>query len=135
MSFTPYPFPWTCFDGTLCDAFDCFYDIETCVNTGPDSAFLGRGFLSTEGVDRYAGMVRAFLQPCVSGPAPVSLFQIPGEAVQYLDTDTAVDVYGTVWCCWAQGIWLLSAQVVEPHSCIVAVEEKTWAAAKALYRD
>ncbi len=130
------PGPVPCPEGNLCDIFDCFYQIMTCVNTGPDPAFIGHGLLSTRlpdgtPVDGYEA--QALLYPCGSTSYWYALHTIPPEAEQYLDTGSGVDVYGTWWCCLAQGVWLLAAEGVTPHSCVVAVEETTWGGVKALF--
>lgn len=128
--------------GSFCElAFDCFYQIETCVNTGPDPAFIGHGLLSELYPDGITPVdhneTQAFLYPCDGPPYYfyTGLHAIPGEAAPYLDSGNAVDVYGTWVCCWAQGVWLLVAQVVEPHSCVLPVQETTWGRVKSLYRN
>ena len=130
--FTPCPF------GYLCDVFDCFYMIATCVNTGPDPALLGHGLLSTkfpDGSEIDHNEAQALLYSCTAPDDFFGLHTIPPDAAQYLDTGTGVDVYGTWVCCWAQGVWLLAAQAVTPHSCIVRAEETRWGRVKALYRE
>jgi hypothetical protein len=125
--------------GSFCEAFECFYQIETCVNTGPDPAFIGHGLLSEffpGGGEVDHNETQALLYPC-NGPPYIlfGLHTIPGDAAPYLDSGDGVDVYGTWMCCWAQGVWLLVAQVVEPHSCVLAVEKTTWGRIKSLYRN
>jgi hypothetical protein len=59
--FAPCPF------GSLCDAFDCFYQIMTCVNTGPEPALIGHGLLSRyfpDGSPVDDNEVRALLYAC-----------------------------------------------------------------------
>jgi len=129
--FTPCPF------GSLCDLFDCFYQIMTCVNTGPEPALIGHGLLSRyfpDGSPIDDNETRALLYSC--GPPGfnfVGLHSVPAEAAQYMDTGQGVDVYGTWWCCWAQGVWLLAAELVTPHSCTISADETTWGRVKALY--
>jgi hypothetical protein len=80
--------------------------------------------------------VQALLYGCEGPPGDfIGLHALPGAAGPYLDSDTPVDVFGTWWCCWAQGVWLLIAQEVVPHACIIAVRETTWGSVKSLYRD
>ncbi|HEX6791841.1 MAG TPA: hypothetical protein VF247_11070 [Candidatus Krumholzibacteria bacterium] len=120
---------------SICSVFDCFYDTQTCINTGPGPAFMGHGFLSTQNAD--GNEARAILYPC-SGDinSPITSFvTLAQDAAQYVDSGIAVDVYGEPWCCWAQGMWLYSATTATPHSCVVKTEQKTWGAVKALYRE
>jgi len=128
--FAPCPF------GSLCEAFDCFYQIMTCVNTGPEPALIGHGLLSRhfpDGSPVDDNEVRALLYSCATSTSFVGLHAVPAEAAQYMDTGQGVNVYGTWWCCWAQGVWLLAAQVVTQHSCTIATGETTWGRVKALY--
>jgi len=120
---------------SLCTVFDCFYDIQTCANTGPGPAFLGHGFLTTENVDH--NEVNAFINACDLPPGQwgIALHTISGTAAPYVDSGTAVNVYGEPLCCWAQGVWLLEATAATPQSCVVAVEPITWGAVKAMYRN
>lgn len=137
MALRLFPAPVPCTEGDLCDIFVC-YGIMTCVNTGPDPAFIGHGLLSTrlpDGTPVDDNEAQALLYPCASTSNFIGLHTIPPEAEQYLDTGSGVDVYGTWWCCWAQGVWLLAAEVVTPQSCVVAVEETTWGAVKELFRE
>jgi hypothetical protein len=138
LRFAPAPVP--CDPYAFCTVFDCFYDIRTCVNTGPDPAFIGHGLLSTQwpdGTPVDGNEIAALLYPCSgqSLQSLIALYQLSADAAPYLDTGEGVDVFGTWWCCWAQGVWLLVAQQVEPHSCALKVEESTWGRVKALYRD
>jgi hypothetical protein len=134
----PVPVPFPC-GGTLCDAFDCFYQIQTCVNTGPDPGFIGHGFLRSEfpdGTPVDGNEVRALLYPCGgTGWSFIGLHTLGAEVQADVDTGTAVDVYGTWQCCWAQGVWLLQAQAAEPHECVVAVEQVPWSRVKSIYRE
>jgi hypothetical protein len=128
--FTPCPF------GNLCDVFDCFYQIMTCVNTGPEPALIGHGLLSRyfpDGSSVDDNEVRALLYPCATTNNFIALHAVPSDAAQYMDAGNGVDVFGAWWCCWAQGVWLLAAQVVTPHSCTIAVDHTTWGRVKALY--
>jgi len=137
MDFGFNPFQPGC--GSLCDAFECFYNIETCVNTGPDPAFIAHGLLSyqwPDGTPVDGNETQALLYPC----APPSYYQwglhsISPDVAQYVDTGIGVDVYGTWQCCWAQGMWLLIAQEAVPHDCPLPAQETTWGRVKAMYRD
>jgi hypothetical protein len=131
------PFALTCPFGDLCDAFECFYRIETCVNTGPDPALIGHGRLSTQwpdGTPVDANEVQALLYTCTP-PDIIALHSSSAPIGQYLDTNIDVKVYGTWWCCWAQGVWLLTVQAVEPQPCVLPVNESTWGKVKSLYRE
>jgi hypothetical protein len=124
---------------TLCDLFDCFYQIQTCANTGPDPAFIGHGFLSTQLPDGSPvdfNEVQALLYRCGETPQDfIGLHTVSTEVQAYVDTGTAVDVYGSPWCCWSQGVWLLVAEAAEPHTCIIAVDGVHWSEVKRLYRE
>jgi hypothetical protein len=138
MALRAAPAPVPCAGDDLCDVFDCSYQIMTCVNTGPDPAFIGHGLLSTrfpDGTPVDGNEAQALLYSCTSTSDFRGLHTIPAEAAPYVDTGNGVDVYGTWWCCWAQGVWLLAAEAVTPHSCTVAVEETTWGRMKSLFRD
>lgn len=132
-----FPAPVPCPDGTLCDAFDCFCQIETCAVTGPGPMLIGRGFLSSEFPDGSPvdnNEVRALLYECGSTTEFVALHILPPGAEQYVDSQTAVRVSGDFWCCWAQCVWLLEAQQVVPQSCAVRTESTTWGQVKSIYR-
>jgi hypothetical protein len=134
-----FPAPVPCNPEAFCLAFECFYLIQTCVNTGPDPAFIGHGLLSEfwpDGTEVDHNETNAILYDC-SYPDLIytSLFQIPVEAEPYLDSGESVAVFGTWWCCWAQGIWFLKAELVVPRLCVIATEETTWGRVKSLYRD
>jgi hypothetical protein len=138
MALRLFPGPVPCPYGDLCQYFDCLCYIGTCANTGPEPTFIGVGYLSTEYPDGYPiddNEVRALLYPCDSTTEFIALHSIPAEAGQYLDTETSVRVSGGYWCCWAQCIWLLSADEVVPESCAVRTRESTWGRVKALYRE
>jgi hypothetical protein len=123
-----------CGSEVFCNVFyDCH--VQTVVNTGPDPAFIGHGFLETNYADD--NEVKAFLAPCEPGPVGqnrIALHVISGTAQQYVDSGIAVNLYGAPWCCWAQHVWLLEAQAATPAPCVVATEQKSWGAVKALYR-
>lgn len=132
----PVPAPIWCGGdpGSLCEAFDCFYDIQTCSNTGPDPAVIGHGFLTSEGA--VPNEVAAFIASCDPMVSPIALYSVAGTAQQYLDGGTAVDVFGTMERGnLPQGVWYWVAQAATPHSCTIAVERRSWGAVKALYKD
>jgi hypothetical protein len=139
MALRAAPTPVPCVTMDLCGLFYCFYMIQTCANTGPDPAFIGRGFLKTTfpgGGEVDYNEVNAVLWICDRSPDSwISLHSIPADAGPYVDSGTPVDVFGSYLCCWAQGMWLLVAEVVIPHTCIIAVEPTTWGSVKAVYRD
>ncbi len=139
MDLRMFPGPIPCSTGSFCNVFECFYPPTTCVNTGPDPALLGRGRLSSrypDGTPIDGNDAQALLYPCTSPETMwFGLHTIPPEAVQYVDTATEVEVRGTWVCCWAQGVWLLAAQVVTPKSCVLPVEKTTWGGVKALYSE
>jgi hypothetical protein len=139
MDLRMFPAPVPCTPGAFCLAFECFYQIMTCVNTGPDPAFIGHGLLSEfypGGGEVDHNEANAILYDCEDpNRILLELHQIPAEAEPYLDSGESVAVYGTWLCCWAQGIWLLNAQLVVPRSCVIAVEESTWGRVKSFYRD
>jgi hypothetical protein len=139
MDFRAFPAPVPCTQYAFCQAFDCFYDIRTCVNTGPDPVFLAHGLLSEfypGGYEIDHNETQALLYDCNDADQIViDLHALPLDAEPYLDSGQGVDVYGTWWCCWAQGIWLLVAEVVVPRDCVLATEETTWGRVKALYRE
>jgi len=128
-----------CFTGEqLCDAFDCFCQIETCANPGPDPAYIGQGFLRStfpDGSPVDNNEVRALLYDCSMSDNFIGLQSIPPDAQQYLDSETAVSVSGDYWCCWAQCVWMLSADLVTPQPCEIATEKTTWGRVKSIYRE
>jgi len=132
----PWPVPAWCGGniGTLCGPFDCFYDFQACSNTGPDPAFIGHGFLTSEGA--IPNETAAFIVPCDSGAPPIPLYSLSGTASPYLDSGITVDVFGTMERGGIpQGVWYYVAQAATPHSCVLAVEPTSWGAVKALYRE
>ena len=139
MDFRQIPIPVALPCGDFWNAFEQFYLIQTCVNTGPDPAFIGHGYLSEfypGGGEVDHNETQAILLRCEDTSSILAgLHSIPAEAEQYLDSGIPVAVYGTWLCCWAQGVWLLNAQVVVPRSCVLAVKETTWGRVKSLYRD
>ena len=128
----PLFLPGICED--FCSLFNCFCDVQTCTNTGPNPALLGHGYLSTENA---GGDTPAYLYPCEGGGGyPVLGFAaVSGTAYQYLDTGTPVLVYGEPCRCYAQCIWGWTATAADPQSCVIAAEQKTWGAVKAIYRN
>ncbi len=132
------PFPVACPTGNFCTAFECFVPTHTCVNTGPDPAFLGQGLLSSKfpdgtPVDRIEA--QALLYPCGSPDNFFGLWQISSDVWQYIDSGTDVNVYGAYACCLPQGVWALEAQLATPAPCVLKVESATWGKVKSLYRD
>jgi hypothetical protein len=127
-----------CFTNDPCDAFDCFCQIQTCANPGPDPIFIGHGYLSEfypGGASIDHNETQALLYPCDSPGTFIDLHTIPADALQYLDSGTAVTVSGNHWCCWAQCVWLLAAETVAPQPCIVPTEKTTWGRVKTMYRE
>ena len=139
MDFRQFPIPVFLLCGDFWNAFDQFCQIQTCVNTGPNPALLGRGLLSEfypGGGEVDHNETQAILLDCES-PSTIllGLHSIPPEAEPYLDSGQVVRVFGAPFCCWAQCVWLTSATHVEPSSCVIATEPTTWGRVKALYRD
>lgn len=131
----PIPFPLYCGNNpsSLCNDFECFYDIQTCSNTGPDPAFIAHGFLTTQGTT--PNETAALIVPC-SGAFQIGLFSVSGTAQQYVDSGIAVNVYGTMERGGLpQGVWYYVAQAATPQPCVVATAPVTWGAVKSLYRN
>ena len=128
-----------CPTSDLCYLFECFYQIQTCANTGPDPAFIARGFLRSEWSDGTPvdhNETQALLFECEGSEFnPIGLHALTGNTSQYVDSGTPVDVFGTYVCCWAQGVWLLMAQAAAPQSCVLPVDETTWGRVKSIYHD
>ncbi len=128
----PVPVPLWC-GGDVCQVWNCFCDISTCSNTGPDPFFIGHGLLSTVGG---GGDTPYYLYDCSGGAVPIQGFcGISGTAASFLNSGIAVDVYGQPERCYAQCIWGRYATAATAQPCIVAVQPTSWGAVKALYRD
>ncbi|HEX6791840.1 MAG TPA: hypothetical protein VF247_11065 [Candidatus Krumholzibacteria bacterium] len=117
----------------FCQLYDCFCDVQTCINTGSNPVLLGHGYLSTQNA---GGDTAAYLYPCDGGQYPILGFAtVSGTALQYADTGTPVFVYGQPYCCYAQCIWGWTATAAAPTTCVIATKQMTWGAVKSLYRE
>lgn len=129
----PVPVPLYCGNSetSLCQVFDCFCDISTCINTGPGPALIGHGYLNFVN----AGDVTHVLNSCTDGSQIAEFCGASGTAAQYVDTGIAVDVFGEPAHCYAQCFFGVTATAASPKSCVVATAQQSWGAVKSLYRN